>query len=170
MTAQGNIEDDLKEWLSTDEGRDCRIPSTELRYETYDSESKIDAMLINSEAIHNSWDFILEKRARGIEMFPLCHSVLEALKDCHHLRKIVLLGVTTIREAILTARLALTSLEQLYSKFKEFMEMFPEEREYPGLFFMLRVERIDCSDEQDIFNAVVFILPGYQDYEFYNII
>ena len=51
---QGDIEDSLEQWLSTEEGRDCMIPSVELRYQTYDSESKIDAMLINSEAILNS--------------------------------------------------------------------------------------------------------------------
>ena len=101
----------MEEWLSTEESRDCRPPSAELRYQIYDSESKIDAMLTSSRAILDSWDFILEKRARGIEMFSLCHSVSEALKDCHHIRKRVLLGVTTIREAILTARLVLTSLD-----------------------------------------------------------
>ena len=75
------------------------------------------------------------------------------LDDCHHIRRRVLLGVINTREAILSARLALTSLEQLYSKFKEFMEILPGEQDYPGLRFMLGVERVNCRDEQDIMFA-----------------
>ena len=60
-----DMEDDLEEWLSTEEGRDCRPPSAELRYQMQDSESKIDAMLTCTGAVLNSWEFILEKRACG---------------------------------------------------------------------------------------------------------
>ena len=55
-----DMEDDLEEWLSTEEGRDCRPPSAELRYQMRDSESKIDAMLTHAGAVLDSWEFILE--------------------------------------------------------------------------------------------------------------
>ena len=141
-----DMEDDLEEWLSTEEGRDCRPPSAELRYQMHDSESKIDAMLTCAGAVLDSWEFILEKRACGIEMFSLCNTVSEALTDCHHIRRRVLLGVIPSREAFRLARLALTSLEQLYSTFKKFMEIMPDGQSRPGLTFMLGVERVDCRD------------------------
>ena len=52
---QRDMEDDLEEWLSTEEGRDCRPLSVELRYQMHDSESKIDAMLTCSGAILDSY-------------------------------------------------------------------------------------------------------------------
>ena len=72
---QGDIEGALEQWLSSEEGRDCMIPSVELRYQTHNSESKIDAMIVNSKAILKSWGFILEKRSLGREMFALRRSV-----------------------------------------------------------------------------------------------
>ena len=109
-----DMEDDLEEWLSTEEGRDCRPPSAELRYQMHDSESKIDAMLTCTGAVLDSWEFIMEKRACGIEIFSLCNIVSEALTDCQHMRGRVLLGEMPCREAFRLASLALSSLEQLY--------------------------------------------------------
>ena len=64
----------------------------------HDSESKIDAMLTCTGAVLDSWEFILEKRACGIEMFSLCNIVSEALTDCQHMRGRVLLGEMPRRE------------------------------------------------------------------------
>ena len=69
----------------------------------------------------------------------LIMQVSEALTDCHHIRRRVLLGVIPSREAFRLARLALTSLEQLYSTFKKFMEIMPDGQSRPGLTFMLGV-------------------------------
>ena len=49
--SQGNVDKDLEQWLNTKEGKDHKIPSVELQYQTFDSETKIDAMLINSSSI-----------------------------------------------------------------------------------------------------------------------
>ena len=86
-----DMEDDLEEWLSTEEGLDCRPPSAELRYQMHNSENKIDAMLTCTGAVLDSWEFIVEKRAYGREMFSLCNIVSVALSNCQHMKGRVLL-------------------------------------------------------------------------------
>ena len=94
------------------------IPSVELQYQTNESETKIDAMLINSRAILRAWDFILEKQKVGREMFILHQSVSDGVRKCQLLKEMVLIGMMTAREAYLTARTALNTLEQLYLMFR----------------------------------------------------
>ena len=96
---KGDVEDDLEEWLSTEEGLDCRPSSAELRSQMHNSENKIDAMLTCTGAVLDSWEFIVEKRAYGREMFSLCNIVSVALSNCQHMKGRVLLGEMPFREA-----------------------------------------------------------------------
>ena len=71
------------------------------------------------------------------ENFGLCRSVSDGVMYCQHLREMVMIGMTSVREAYLTVSTALNSLEQLYSKYKTFMEMSPDEHSYQGVEFMM---------------------------------
>ena len=64
--SRGNVDKDLEQWLNTKEGKDHKIPSVELQYQTFDSETKIDAMLINSSSILRAWTSSWPSRGSGL--------------------------------------------------------------------------------------------------------
>ena len=95
-------------------------------YQSVDSETKTDAILINSRAIVTTWDFILVKQKAKREMSILFQLVSDGVRSSQLLKEKVLIGMWSVSDASPRARTALDNLEQLYVTFKTFMEMTPD--------------------------------------------
>ena len=117
----------------------------ESHYQSVDSETKTDAILINSRAIVTTWDFILVKQKAKREMSILFQLVSDGVRSSQLLKEKVLIGMWSVSEASQRARTALDNLEQLYVTFKTFMEMTPDECSYQGVEFMMGREKRDCA-------------------------